>query len=130
MTYIYANARSNSQNTGNNEIARQFGAYNDVALGLAKEIENNADILAAKLKAEQPEGMIDNTVAKRLADTSNMIDEMCEEIAGHTYTMTGFSEISDELSIHCTEVANSLFALRELAVAMKTGYDELVSLKR
>jgi len=130
MTYIYGNVGNNSQNIGNNEIARQFMAYKEVALGLAREIENNADILIAKLEAQQPDGMIDNTAAKRLADASNTVDEMREEIAGHTCTMTGFPEIPDELSINCTEVANSLFALRELAAAMKTGHDKLVSLKR
>jgi len=130
MTYIQINAGSNSQNIGNNEMVRQFREYYDVALGLTKEIENNSDILAAKLKAQQPDDMIDNIVAKRLTDTSNMVNKMCEKIKRHTRTTTGFPEILDELSISYSQLVNILFALRELAVAMKTGYDKLVSLKR
>jgi len=130
MTYIQISVGNNSQNNGNNEIVRQFRAYYDIALGLTKEIENNSDILAAKLKAQQPDDMLDNIVAKRLTDTSNMINKMCEKVTGHTRTTTGFPEILDELSISYSQFVNALFALRELAAAMKTRYDKLVSLKR
>jgi len=109
--------------------ARQLQALTCFALGLVKDIDDNVHLLASRLHSITT-GTTNGgrAVARRQGVAGNLVYEIYEKINGFTYTMTGLSDILKDLSVEGPETAGSIVALRELATAMKSSYDEMLSL--
>ena len=133
MVHIYPNLEK-SLGVPSSSISAKTGQlhlYIAAALVLVKEIDNNMNILVSKFGLESMSmGTTDmnNTAGKCQSDTDNMGYKSYEKVNAFTYTTTGFPNAFDELPADNADVAGSLTVLKELAVAMKTNYDEMLSL--
>ncbi|MCL2191445.1 MAG: hypothetical protein FWB79_05610 [Treponema sp.] len=125
MAHFFVNAGSSSQDAGGEDRKRSLRTRIDAALGLAKGIQDSADILAARLAARQSN---DNPAANYPGDTDGLVNEMCDQINAFTHSIAWLPGVPGGPPAGDPEFAGGLLALRELAVAMRIRHDELLSI--